>query len=118
MLEIAEHGSVEEAGGELLELALKPQNWRAGVVSPPAELQRKVGSLRVYATLVINEKSEGFLKIGFSAPGLTPTRAADHLEQFVKARLPFTPNSEWEVEVDDKKWIHFSRKYTSAALSA
>jgi hypothetical protein len=116
MLTNTEHASVEEAGGELLDFALHPENWAVGDASSRAEFQRRVGALRIYASVELNEELEAVLRIGFSAPGLSPTRAADHLEQFVKARLPFTPNSEWQVEVDDKKWIHFSRKYASTAL--
>lgn len=118
MLSRVELASVEEAGGELLEFALSPENWSVGDASSRAEYQRRVGSLRIYATVELNDELEAVLRIGFSAPGLSPTKAADHLEEFVKTRLPFTPNSEWAVEVDEKKWIHFSRKYSAEPLVA
>ena len=44
--------------------------------------------------------------------------AADHLESFLKQRLPLTPNSEWQVEVDERRWIHFSRRYAGTHLLA
>lgn len=118
MLSNAEHVSVEEAGGDLLEFALAPENWATRDVRSNAEYQRKVGSLRIYAQVELNEKLEGTLRIGFFAPNLSPTKAADHLEAFVKAKLPFTPNSEWQVEIDDRKWIHFCRRYTADNLEA
>lgn len=111
-----EHASVEEAGGELLDFILLPQNWAAEDARTRPEYQRRVGSLRMYATVEMNDELEAMLRVGFFAPGLSPTKAADHLEAFVKARLPFTPNSEWQVEVDDRRWIHFSRRYSAPAL--
>ena len=48
----------------------------------------------------------------------TPVKAADHLEAFLKQRLPLTPNSEWQVEVDERRWIHFVRRYAAPRLQA
>jgi hypothetical protein len=59
-----------------------------------------------------------FLRIAFRAPGLTPVKAADHLESFLKTRLPLTPNTEWQVEVDERRWIHFVRRYAASNLVA
>jgi len=47
-----------------------------------------------------------------------PLRAADLLERFLRGRLSLTPNSEWRVEVDERRWIHFIRRYASQALVA
>ena len=113
MLSSAEHVSVEDAGGDLLAFVLDPENWAVKDVRQKAEYQRKVGSLRMYAQIEVNEDLEAVLRIGFFAPGLSPTKAADHLEAFVKTRLPFVPNSEWQVEIDDRRWIHFYRRYTA-----
>lgn len=118
MLSSREHVTVEEAGGDLLEFALAPENWATRDVRTNAEYQRRVGPLRMYAQVEVNEKLEAILRIGFSAPNLSPTRAADHLEEFVKKKLPFTPNSEWQVEIDERKWIHFTRRYTAPNLEA
>lgn len=118
MLSNAEHVSLEDAGGDLLQFALSPENWTARDVRTHAEFQRKVGSLRVYAQIEVNEELDAVLRIGFYGPNLSPTKAADHLEEFVKGRMPFTPNSEWQVEIDDRKWIHFCRRYTGPSLSA
>ena len=46
-------------------------------------------------------------------------KAADHLESFLKRRVPFLPNAEWQVEIDDnRRWIHFTRRYTGDTLKA
>jgi hypothetical protein len=80
--------------------------------------QRRVGPLRIYAVLEVTPALDVFLRIAFRAPGLTPVKAADHLELFLKQRLPLTPNSEWQVEVDERRWIHFVRRYASPRLQA
>jgi hypothetical protein len=56
--------------------------------------------------------------VAFRGPGLTPVKAADQLEAFLKTRLPLTPNTEWQVEVDERRWIHFVRRYASPRLNA
>ncbi|MET0401335.1 MAG: hypothetical protein ABW123_02985 [Cystobacter sp.] len=125
MLSIHEHANLEEASVELLEFALDPSNWTqapgAGQTVVPAQdvqNQRRVGPLRIYAVVEVAPSLEVFLRVAFRAPGLTPVKAADHLELFLKQRLPLTPNSEWQVEVDERRWIHFVRRYASARLQA
>ncbi len=125
MLSIHEHASLEEASVELLEFALDPSNWTAalenGATVVPAQdvrNQRRVGPLRIYAVVEVTPSLEVFLRVAFRAPGLTPVKAADHLEGFLKHRLPLTPNSEWQVEVDERRWIHFVRRYSGAHLVA
>lgn len=122
MLSIHEHASVEEASAELLDHALAPENWTMALpvtqvpASAPGEdvhSQRRVGPLRIYAVIEVASTEDIFLRVAFRAPGLTPVKAADHLESFLKKRLPLTPNSEWQVEVDERRWIHFVRRYAA-----
>ena len=122
MLSIHEHATLEEASAALLEFALAPNNWSTALpvtqvpASAPGEdvnSQRRVGPLRVYAVVEIASSDDVFLRVAFRAPGLTPVKAADHLETFLKKRLPLTPNSEWQVEVDERRWIHFVRRYAA-----
>ncbi|KFA90373.1 MULTISPECIES: hypothetical protein [Archangium] len=126
MLSIHEHATLEEASTELLEFALEPSNWTtlppaeqaAASVSQDVRYQRRVGPLRIYTVLEVAPSLEVFLRVAFRAPGLTPVKAADHLEAFLKQRLPLTPNSEWQVEVDERRWIHFVRRYAAPRLQA
>ncbi|MFY0564575.1 hypothetical protein ACN28E_12040 [Archangium lansingense] len=126
MLSIHEHATLEEASEELLEYALEPSNWMtpqpagqaAASVSQDVRYQRRVGPLRIYTVLEVAPSLEVFLRVAFRAPGLTPVKAADHLETFLKQRLPLTPNSEWQVEVDERRWIHFVRRYAAPRLQA
>jgi hypothetical protein len=125
MLSIHEHASLEEASVELLEFALDPSNWTValenGATVVPAQdvqNQRRVGPLRIYAVVEVTPALDVFLRVAFRAPGLTPVKAADHLESFLKQRLPLTPNTEWQVEVDERRWIHFVRRYASPRLQA
>ncbi|WP_375771077.1 hypothetical protein NR798_09305 [Archangium gephyra] len=126
MLSIHEHATLEDASTELLEFALEPSNWMtlpaaeqaATPVPQDVRYQRRVGSLRVYTVLEVAPTLEVFLRVAFRAPGLTPVKAADHLEAFLKQRLPLTPNTEWQVEVDERRWIHFVRRYAAPRLQA
>lgn len=127
MLSIHEHSTLEEASTELLEFVLSPQNWVAlsELKSNPnarpgqnPDYQRRVGSLRICASVDLTANLEGFLRIAFRAPGLTPMKASDHLEAFLKDHLPLTPNSEWQVQIDERNWIHFIRRYTGVPLQA
>ena len=125
MLSIHEHTNLEEASLELLQFALEPSNWMLALATGPTMVpaqdvqnQRRVGPLRIYAVLEVTPALDVFLRIAFRAPGLTPVKAADHLELFLKQRLPLTPNSEWQVEVDERRWIHFVRRYYGAHLVA
>lgn len=117
----------EQAGGELLEFVLDPRNWVAVDRSTrdlaerqratPA-YQRQVDGVRVWASVDVTPALEVLLRVGFTGPGLTLMRASDLLEAFVRARLPFRPNSEWQVEVDGRSWVHFVRRYTGERLRA
>ena len=127
MLSISEQASVEEAGSELLRFILEPRNWvvldhlRTDPASRPGDnpaYQRRVRGLRICASIDITPQLVVFLRIAFRGPGLSPMKAADHLEAFLKGRLPFTPNSEWQVEIDERRWIHFIRRYASDPLQA
>src|SRR4051812_30361049 len=126
MLSIHEHATVEEAGKELLPFILEAKKWvvlervRDNQGARPGEnpeYQRRVGALRICASVDVTPKLDVFLRVGFRAPGLSPMKAADHLEEFTRARVPFLPNAEWQVSIDGR-WIHFIRKYTSSTLSA
>ncbi|MGA9522602.1 MAG: hypothetical protein WBV82_14140 [Myxococcaceae bacterium] len=127
MLSINEHETLEEASNELLEFVLAPQNWVAlGQLGErpherPGEnaaYQRRVGKLRICASVDVTTSLEVFLRVAFRASGLTPARAADFLAEFIADRIPLTPNSEWQVHVDDREWVHFIRRYAAEALQA
>jgi hypothetical protein len=126
MLSIHESATLEEASVELLDFAMTPSNWHQALApettptSVPADVQyqRRVGSLRIYATVEVTPSLEVFLRIAFRGPGLTPVKAADHLEGFLKPRIPLTPNTEWQVEVDERRWIHFVRRFAGPRLQA
>ena len=127
MLSISEHETIDEAGEELLRYILDPANWVSldqlvrGLDPRPGEnpaYQRRVGKLRICASVDITPELKTFLRVGFRAPGLSPMKAADHLEAFLKRRLPFIPNAEWQVEIDARRWIHFLRRYTGDTLKA
>jgi len=127
MLSIHEHATVEEASSDLLGFVLAPDNWvsLAQASEDPsarpgqnALYQRRVGPLRICGSVEVTPELGVFLRVSFRGPGLTPVKAADHLEAFLKTRLPLTPNSEWQVEVDERRWIHFVRRYSGAHLVA
>ena len=126
MLSNHEHATLEEASSDLLGFALDPSNWvsvesDALEASPGSKVpayQRSVGKLKVLASVDIRPNLETHLRVAFRAPGLNPIKAADHLEVFLKRRMPLVPNSEWSVELDRRNWIHFVRLYTKARLDA
>ncbi|HLL06650.1 MAG TPA: hypothetical protein VK539_39120 [Myxococcaceae bacterium] len=127
MLAIHELATVEEASSDLLDFILIPENWLSieqqseDASARPAQnvlYQRRVGPLRICASIEVSTPLETFLRVAFRAPGLTPVKAADHLEAFLRKRLPLTPNSEWQVEVDERRWIHFVRRYAGPRLQA
>lgn len=127
MLQIHEHATLEEASSELLEFILEPENW-----VPLAELkrdpsrrpgqnpayQRQVGTLRICASVDVTADLGVFLRVAFRQPNLTPTKAADYLSAFLGDKIPLLPNSEWQVQVDAKNWIHFIRRYTGEHLKS
>jgi len=127
MLSVHENPTLEDASRELLRFILSPANWvwLARLRQEPgarpgqnADYQRQVGKLRICASVDVTASLDVFLRIAFQGPGLTPLRAADLLERFLRGRLSLTPNSEWRVEVDERRWIHFIRRYASQALVA
>ncbi len=126
-LAIHEHATVEEASKDLLDFILMADNWlsaRQQAQEPSARpvqnalYQRRVGPLRICACVDVSDALEVSLRVGFRAPGLTPVKAADQLEAFLRTRVPLTPNTEWQVEVDERRWIHFVRRYAGAHLLA
>ena len=127
MLALDEQQQVTDASGSLLDFILAPQNWfplsklQIEPITPPGQnplYQRRVGNLRICASVDVTDKLDVYLRVAFKSPGLTPAKAADHLESFLKARLPLLPNTEWQVEIDGKGWIHFIRRYSGSRLVA
>lgn len=127
MLQIPEHSTVEEASRELLDFILSPQNWvvlselRQKPAARPGQnpdYQRRVGNLRICASVDVTPSLDTFVRVAFRGPGLTPPKAADHLAEFLGPRIPLLPNSEWQVQVDARNWIHFIRRYTHETLQA
>lgn len=126
-LAIHEHATMEEASKDLLDFILTPSNWLSTEQQAqdpsvcPAQnalYQRRVGSLRICACVDVAPTLEVSLRVAFRAPGLTPPKAADHLEAFLRTRVPLVPNTEWQVEVDERRWIHFVRRYAGTRLQA
>ncbi|MDX2010563.1 MAG: hypothetical protein SFW67_10250 [Myxococcaceae bacterium] len=110
--------SMDEAGGALLERALDPKGWALPTRRVNKENLCTVGSIQVCASLDITPTLDTFIRVSFRGPGLSPMQAAELLEQFVSKRFAYVPNAEWFVEIDARKWIHFSRKYTEQRLEA
>ncbi len=127
MLSTASQKSWSEASVSLLPFVLDPRHWvylpelsRGEGARPGLDprYQRVVESVRVCCSVDVSEKLQSFLRIGFFAPGLSPTRASEMLAGMLKGRIALLPNQEWQVEVDTKKWIHFIRRYTAENLKA
>jgi hypothetical protein len=121
MLSLHEHPTVEEAGDALLPFALRPDNWLPSAKGPallPAAYQSQVGPVRVAAAVQVTAEGEVQLRVSFRGPQLTPQKAADLLERFLAQHLPLTPNTEWRVEQDARRWVHFSRRYAATLLVA
>ena len=120
MLLLDEHATLEEASLILLPHALDPTHWLSseGGRTRAFPYQARVGKLRICASINVRPNLDVILHVAFRAPGLTPTRAVDHLEVFLGARLPLVPNTEWEVEIDGRQWIHFQRAYQTQKLIA
>ncbi len=116
---VRENITMEAAGGSLLEFVLDPRNWihQAQTRSQPS-YQRQVGSIRVCASVDVMPTLETYIHVSFRGPELSPIQAADLLEGFVKQHFGFAANTEWHVEIDARKWIHFVRRYTARTLSA
>ncbi len=101
----------------MLSFALDPRNWvsRGAHRALPAHL-RVVNGVQICAAVDVNAALVGFVRVSFRGNELSPLKAADLLELFVKDHFPFTANSEWGVEIDGRRWIHFSRRYTCRGL--
>lgn len=127
MLSIHEHATVAEASEALFPFIVSPNNWvvMGRLQSEPgmrpgenASYQRRVGPLRICASVDVTPALGVFLRIGFRGPAMSPMKAADHLEAFLKGRLPMLPHSEWTVQVDERRWVHFIRRWVGDALTA
>ena len=91
---IREEASLEAAGGTLLEFALNPTNWvsRGGHRALPAYL-RVVNGVQICAAVDVSSSLETWVRVSFRGKDLSPMKAADLLEAFVKDHFPFTTNS-------------------------
>jgi hypothetical protein len=127
MLSINENRTLEEASSDLLGFVLDPGNWvvledlQAHPQQRPGQnpdYQRCVGALRICASVDVTPRLEVFLRIAFRGPDLTPTSAADYLATFLHPRIPLTANSEWQVQVDERGWVHFIRRYAPPTMEA
>lgn len=110
--------SMEEAGGTLLERAVDPSRWKVPGHRGTGDDTCRVGSVQVCASVDVTPTLETYLRVSFRGEGLSPLEAAEHLERFTSSRFTFIPNAEWMVEIDARKWIHFSRPYTRPRLEA
>lgn len=110
--------TMEEAGGALLDRALDPSRWMLPGRRVTVDNTCRVGAVQVCATVDVTPTLETFIRVSFKGPELSPMQAAEHLEHFTSSRFPFVPNAEWFVEIDARKWIHFSRRYTQPRLVA
>lgn len=110
--------TMAEASTNLLCKALDPRFWGLPLRRVTIDNVCQVGSVQVCATVDVMPTLETNLRISFRGPHLSPMEAADLLEQFTAGRFPFVPNAEWFVEIDARRWIHFSRPYTDRTLQA
>ena len=110
--------SMEEASGHLLARALDPKHWALHSRSRLRENRCTVGNVEVCASVDVTPTLETFIRVSFRGPELSPMHAAELLEEFVGKRFPTRPGVDWFVEIDGRKWIHFSRRYTNRTLSA
>ena len=117
--QLFEAASLEEASGPLLDFALDPVNWLPiGRQRANAGYFRRVEGVQVCVSVDVTPTLETYLRVSFRGAELSPMKAADLLETFVRGRFTFTPNIEWEVEIDGRGWIHFTRRYTGRMLEA
>ncbi len=110
--------SMQEAGTTLLERALDPCRWMLPARRVTRDNLCEVGSVQVCAAVDVTPTLETFLRVSFRGPELSPMQAAELLEEFTSVRFWYVPNVEWFVEIDARKWIHFSRRYTHPHLLA
>jgi hypothetical protein len=110
--------TIEEAGGTLLHHALNPHHWNMPGRRVTVTNSCQVDTIEMCASVDVTPTLETYIRISFRGPELSPMQAADLLERFASTRFPFIPNVEWFVEIDARKWIHFSRRYTLKKLQA
>jgi hypothetical protein len=127
MLQVSQSATLDEAGKDLLGFILDPVHWVVldRLAAQPqerpganADYQRRVGPISICASVDVTADLGVFLRIAFRAPKLTPVKAAEHLEQFLRTRLPLLPNTEWQVQLDERRWIHFIRRWCADSLTA
>ncbi len=127
MLSIARQETWAEAAKSLLPFILDPKQWvylpevskgRSPRPGLDPRFQRVVGPIQVCASIDVTDKLQGFLRVGFFGPDLTPPKASDHLTEFLKHHIPLWKNQEWQCEIDSRKWIHFIRRYAAENLRA
>ncbi|HVE84208.1 MAG TPA: hypothetical protein VND93_15225 [Myxococcales bacterium] len=127
MLQVTQNSTVEEAGRDLLGFILDPSHWVVldRLAMQPQErpgvnpnYQRRVGPISICASVDVTADLGVFLRIAFRGPKLTPVKAAEHLEAFLRTRLPLLPNTEWQVQIDERRWIHFIRRWVCDTLRA
>jgi hypothetical protein len=125
MLQVNQSPSLEQAGRDLLDFILPPPNWVVleRLSSAPQErpgvnpnYQRQVDGVRICASVDVTPELGVFLRIAFRGPKLTPMKAVECLEAFLRERLPLLPNTEWQVQVDERRWFHFIRRWVADAL--
>lgn len=108
----------EEAGERLLARAVQPSRWMMPGRRVTVDNSCQVEEVQVCASVDITPTLETFIRVSFRGPTLSPMAAAEHLEHFLSPRFTFIPNAEWFVEIDARRWIHFSRRYTQPRLVA
>lgn len=116
---LQQQSTFEEVRDPLLEFALNPVNWLPmGSQRASAAYFRRVGGVQVCVAVDIAPTLETYLRVSFRGKELSPMQGADLLETVVRHRFPFSPNIQWQVEIDGRGWIHFSRPYTGRKLHA
>ncbi len=111
--------SMTEAGVTLLHRTLQPEMWRSqwhGAL--PLENTVLVGRVEVCARLEVLPGLETVLRVSFRGPRLSLMQASALLEEFTASRFLFVPEAQWFVELDARRWVHFSRRYTQTILQA
>lgn len=110
--------SFEEAGARILARACDPTHWGLMVRRVSADNRARVGHVQVCATIDITPTLDTYLRVSFKGPRLSPMDAAGFLEEVLSVRFLFMPNAEWFVEIDARRWIHFSHRYTQPRMEA
>ncbi len=119
MLPSRDYLTLDEASADLMQYIRVPENWVAGGTAQSGanpDYHRSIGPLRLWAAVDVSDALAVRLRVSFRAPGLTPMEAVQYLEAFLKGRMALLPNAEWQVEIDGRRWIHFSRRYLAEPL--